>query len=174
MACDNYNPCKTIWAGARWNANTYTISFDANTAASGSVPANQSFTSGGAKTTLSGNIATPPLAKPFYTFGGWSATSSGTSKVTSYAGTTDQIFYAIWNPVSYKVSFNSNGSGSSVTPANATSVAGANITLPTPTRSGFTFAGWYTNATSGTLVGLGGASYQPNSAITLFARWTKN
>ena len=173
MACNNYNPCYTIWAGARWNPITYTISFNSSDAA-GSVPANQSFTSGGARTTLSGNIGAPALAKPFYSFGGWSATPGGTSKVTSYASAADQTFYAIWNPISYKVTYNSNGSGSTVTPTSATSVAGANVTLPTPSRSGYTFSGWYTNATSGTLVGLGGVSYQPNSAITLFARWTKN
>jgi hypothetical protein len=173
MACNDYNPCYTIWAGARWTPITYTISFNSSDAA-GSVPANQSFTPGGAKTTLSGNIGAPALAKPFYTFGGWSATPGGTSKVASYAGTADQTFYAIWNPISNKVTYNSNGSGSTVTPANATSVAGANVTLPTPIRSGYTFSGWYTNATSGTLVGIGGVSYQPNSAVTLFARWTKN
>jgi uncharacterized repeat protein (TIGR02543 family) len=174
MACDDYNPCKTIWAGARWTPITYTISFDSNTATSGSVPANQSFTSGGARTTLSGNIATPALAKPFHSFGGWSTTPGGTSKVTSYSSAANQTFYAIWNPVSYKVTYNSNGSGSSVTPTSATSVAGAQVSLPTPSRSGYTFNGWYTNATSGTLVGLGGASYQPSSAITLFARWQRN
>jgi uncharacterized repeat protein (TIGR02543 family) len=169
-----YGPCPPQQFFAHWTAKTYTISFNSGDAISGSVPENQSFTSGGAKTTLSGNIGTPALAKPFYSFGGWSATSGGTTRVTTYGAEADQTFYAIWNPVSYKVTFNSNGSGSSVSPTSATSVAGANVTLPTPSRSGYTFSGWYTNATSGTLVGLGGVSYQPNSAITLFARWTKN
>ena len=168
-----YGVCPNQQFFAQWTAKTYTISFDANGASSGTVPSNQSFTSGGTKTTLSGNTATPALAKPFYSFGGWSATSGGTSKVTSFGSAADKTFYAIWNPISYKVTYNSNGSGSSVTPTNATSVAGAEVTLPTPTRAGYTFSGWYTARTNGTLVGIGEASYQPTSAVTLFARWER-
>ena len=48
------------------------------------------------------------------------------------------------------------------------------ITLPTPTRTGYTFAGWYTASSGGTKVGNGGDSYIPKSNITLYARWTIN
>jgi len=171
MACNNYNPCYIIWAGARWTANTYTISFDSNTATSGAVPANQSFTPGQAATVLSGN--TGPLVKPFYSFGGWSATAGGTSKVTTYNSIGDKTFYAIWNPISYKVTFNSNG-GSSLTPSSATSVGGALITLPTPTRAGYARSGWFDAASGGNKLGNSGATFQPNSAITIYAQWNAN
>ena len=45
------------------------------------------------------------------------------------------------------------------------------ITLPTPTKTGYTFAGWYTSSSGGTKVGNGGDSYIPTSNITLYARW---
>ncbi len=48
----------------------------------------------------------------------------------------------------------------------------ASVTLPTPTRTGYIFSGWYTSSSSGTKVGSGGASYTPSANITLYAHWT--
>lgn len=91
-----------------------------------------------------------------YTFGGWNTNSSGTgtnySAGASYTPTAAITLYAKW-------------SSSTTTTA---------ITLPTPTRTGYTFAGWYTAASGGTLAGAAGASYKPSSAITLYAQWTIN
>ena len=49
----------------------------------------------------------------------------------------------------------------------------ASVTLPTPTRTGYIFNGWYTAASGGTKVGAGGSEYTPTSAITLYAQWTR-
>ena len=48
------------------------------------------------------------------------------------------------------------------------------MTLPTPSRTGYTFNGWYTAASGGTKVGNGGASYTPSADTTLYAQWTAN
>ena len=50
------------------------------------------------------------------------------------------------------------------------------ISLPTPTRTGYTFKGWFTAASGGTLIGLAGASYTPYSdvSIPMFAQWTED
>ena len=48
------------------------------------------------------------------------------------------------------------------------------VTLPTPTKAGHTFNGWYTEATGGTKVGVAGASYTPVANTTLYAQWTAN
>ena len=50
----------------------------------------------------------------------------------------------------------------------------ASTTLPAPTRTGYTFAGWYTASSGGTYVGGGGGTYTPTAAITLYAQWTTN
>ena len=50
----------------------------------------------------------------------------------------------------------------------------SNTTLPTPTKSEYTFNGWYTASSGGTKVGDGGSSYTPTSNITLYAHWTSN
>ena len=69
----------------------------------------------------------------------------------------------------YTVTYDANGGSCSTTSENASSVA-----LPTPTRDGYTFNGWYTAATGGTLVGAAGDSYAPSADITLYAQWTAN
>ncbi|MDW2996121.1 MAG: InlB B-repeat-containing protein, partial [Alphaproteobacteria bacterium] len=50
--------------------------------------------------------------------------------------------------------------------------SGGSVTLPTPTRAGYTFNGWYTAATGGTKIGAAGASYTPTKNIQLYAQWT--
>ena len=48
------------------------------------------------------------------------------------------------------------------------------VTLPTPTKNGYSFSGWYTAETGGTKVGNGGATYYPSSNTTLHAQYTIN
>lgn len=48
------------------------------------------------------------------------------------------------------------------------------ITLPIPTRDGYTFLGWYTAASGGSKVADGGGSYTPIGNITLYAQWKLN
>ena len=73
----------------------------------------------------------------------------------------------------YTVSFDTHGGGN--VDAISQSSAGAAITLPAaPTKTGYTFAGWYTAATGGTKAGDAGASYTPTATITLHAQWTEN
>ena len=50
--------------------------------------------------------------------------------------------------------------------------SGGSVTLPTPTYAGYTFDGWYTAATGGTLIGAAEASYTPTANTTLHAQWT--
>ncbi|PLS29968.1 L,D-transpeptidase catalytic domain-containing protein [Bifidobacterium margollesii] len=73
------------------------------------------------------------------------------------------------HPDRYTVAFNSNG-GSRV--ASQTVTSGSRVSQPkNPTRSGYTFAGWYTAAN-------GGARYDFSSPVTanrtLYAHWNKN
>ena len=68
--------------------------------------------------------------------------------------------------------------GGSVTPTTETVAPGAalsSVTFPTPTRTGYTFTGWYTAATGGTQATTSYASSTyPTSDLTLYARWTAN
>ena len=52
------------------------------------------------------------------------------------------------------------------------STSTAALTLPTPTRSGYAFNGWYTAASGGTRAGGAGESCIPSGDTTLYAQWT--
>ena len=48
------------------------------------------------------------------------------------------------------------------------------VTLPTPTKTGHTFQGWYEDESLTVEAGKAGANYQPEKNITLYAKWTAN
>ncbi len=69
------------------------------------------------------------------------------------------------------VNYDYNG-GSGSPESFTTSCDHQKIYLPTPTRPGYTFDGWYD--LDGNFVGVGGAEYNPaTSPITLYAHWTE-
>ena len=115
-----------------------------------------------------------------YNAGGWTTPIFATAGTYSYyCVITDEECSVQTNTVTvmvnsasiptYTVTYDANGGSCSTTSENASSVA-----LPTPTRDGYTFNGWYTAATGGTLVGAAGDSYTPSANITLYAQWTAN
>ena len=113
------------------------------------------------------------FTRPGYSFGGWTTAADGTgtayADAASYPFTANATLYAKWNPVPYTVTYNTQG-GSIVAGGNYT--IGSSVTLPAaPTRSGFTFAGWFAGSTGGTALA---ATYSPPGIgnITLFAQWT--
>ena len=88
------------------------------------------------------------------------------------AATDSAGFYTLaYSPKgAYTVTFNANGG--SVTPAPMkTGTDGKLTSLPTPTRTGFAFNGWYTSLTGGELVD---TSYVFTRDTTVYARWTEN
>ncbi len=121
-------------------------------------------------------VTLPSLTQEGYAFAGWYTAPTGGTKVgnggASYTPTADITLYAQWTVnVSYTVTLNANGGTCSETSLPTRS--DGTVTLPTPTRDGYTFNGWYTAASKGTLVSSGG-SYTPTADITLYAQWTKN
>ena len=112
-----------------------------------------------------------------YTMDGW-ATSDGGEKVYnlggSYATNEAQTFYPHWAIVNYTITYNLNGGTQQVSPAPATSynINSSAITLPTPTREGYDFAGWYANSdlsTGGVQTSIAAGS---TGNKTYWAKWT--
>lgn len=103
-----------------------------------------------------------------YAFAGWytSADTSGSEYDFTAAVNDDVTLYAKWTPNMYAVTFDSQG-GSSV---DAQQVAyGGYATQPaTPTRDGYTFVGWTTDAAGTTPYGFG---MPVTGGITLYAKW---
>lgn len=110
-----------------------------------------------------------------YTFRGWStdaAASSGDSAGASYTANADAVLYAIWQANGYLLIFDpENGS---VTPSSKTIYFdGVYGDLPEPTRSGYSFNGWFTAAEGGLRV-LPGNTITRAENQTLHAQWTAN
>lgn len=94
----------------------------------------------------------------------------------------DLYLYAQWEVTSVKVWFNANGGeidASSEWTGSGTEVSkllepnSTYGTLPTPTRTGYEFLGWYTETTGGTRV-YSSTSLVSQNTHTIFARWRAN
>lgn len=104
----------------------------------------------------------------------WALTSSDNTPANQISGawTYDNAYYQLVSFTSldateYTISYNANGG--SVSPTSAV-YSGTPLTLPTPTRAGYTFNGWYTAQTGGTQVS---SPYTPSANVTLYAQWTQ-
>jgi len=169
----------TAWPRSGWNiddigflgtessSTVYTVTFDAQ---GGSVSP--------ASATVIGDSTYDTLPTPIrsgYIFGGWWTGANGTGAEitfeTTVTITAEQTLYAKWVPGVYTVTFDAQGG--SVNPSSVSVTNDSTYgTLPTPTRTGHTFGGWWmgtngtgTEVTSSTLVAI-------TAAQTLYAKWT--
>jgi uncharacterized repeat protein (TIGR02543 family) len=121
------------------------------------------------------NITLPSTSKSgCYTFDGWYTSSSGGTRIggagDSYTVNGNTTLYAYWTQNT--ISFAPNGGTPIIIISNTES--NCTITLPSTSRSGYDFDGWYTSLSGGTRVGGAGDSYTVNGNITLYARWSQN
>jgi uncharacterized repeat protein (TIGR02543 family) len=154
-----YNANTTIHA--QWTAITHTIIFNPQggtvNPASGVTNAQNQLTS------------LPAPARTGFTFDGWfTAATGGALVTTNTVFNSNSTIHARWTAIT--VTFNPNGSGASVNPSSASVNSYARLaSLPTPTRAGFVFAGWFTAETGGVSVTTD-TIFSENS--TIFAQWT--
>ncbi len=94
--------------------------------------------------------------------------NAATTTITNASGACTITANFAADVVGYTVTYKYNGATSGASPTSAT---GASVTLPSPTRTGYVLDGWYT--TAGEKVEDGGATYEPEADITLYARWQK-
>ena len=155
---------------AHWKANTYTLVYNGNGSTSGSM-SNQTLTYD-KEHTLTKNA----FAKNGYIFAGWNtkANGSGTKyndadKVKNLAneqGSTITL-YAQWTKKIVTLTFDGNGGSDGGTiEKQSTLLIG---TLPTSSRSGYTFLGWYTAKSGGTKITE--TTVVPNQNTTYYAHW---
>lgn len=168
----------TVNLYAKWNVNTYTVRYNANGGTG--APGNQTKTYG--KTlTLSSTKPTRSNGSStrYVTFDGNGGSTGATNNKIGFNVSTAYAF-SKWNTAA-------NGSGTSYNPGgsytsnssvtlyaqyNGTDTV-ASVKLPTPSRTGYTFDGWYTSKTGGTKRGAAGDTYTPPAAgETLYAHWT--
>ncbi len=143
------------------DSDTFTVSFDTM---EGSYVASQTVKKGGKATE-------PITTRDGYAFQGWYTSATGGTKFSFSEGITKNItLYARWTAVpenSYVVTFNANGGAPSTS---QTVKSGECVAAPAaPTRSGYSFDGWYTSESGGTKFDF---SSPVSRNITLYAHWT--
>lgn len=163
-----YMPNYDFSVTANWEPIQYYVTFNGN----GGIPDTT------IKSIYYGNSYSSIMTTPSYSghlFEGWYTTANGPGEEVEpsdiYSLFGDQNLYARWSQNQYVVTFDSNG-GSTPTPSTKTVTYGNEYgTLPEPTRTGYTFDGWYTERTGGTRI-------NSNTQVTiignhtLYARWT--
>ena len=148
---------------AHWSVNAYTLAFDGN---GGSAVASQSVRYGSKAT----QPANPTRAG--HTFQGWYTARSGGSKYDfGTAVTGDVTLYAHWSVNSYTLTFDGNG-GKPSEASRTVAYGGQYGSLPTATRTGYAFQGWYTARDGGTKVSP--STTMGAADTTLYARWSVN
>ena len=180
---------------ARWTAKTYAVTLD-----------KQGGTGGGDSVTATYDSTMPSATMPTrtgYTFGGYydAANGGGTqyykangASARSWNIASNATLYAMWTAKTYNFTRNPNGgtlngSSSSVTISSdaqtpLTYGKGNYWTIGVPVRTGYTFEGWFTTASGGTMVyGADGKcvpgdywnegkQYIHDGNLTVYAHWT--
>ncbi|MDE7395673.1 MAG: InlB B-repeat-containing protein, partial [Clostridiales bacterium] len=172
FAYDNENGTKLKTATVKYvelNNTMYTLTFDENNG-SGAAPA--SFTQRGSTVY---NVQYTP--RTGYEFLGWQYDGDQLLQPGNLTVTRNYDFTAQWKAEAYTVSWSLDNGAFATTPAEKTVTFDAAVgTLPTPTRTGYTFAGWYTEATGGTKIestttwAIDGGD--DGDTVTLYAHWT--
>ena len=156
---NTYTPAGNVTLYAHWTNVNYTLTINPNGGIWNNTTSNSTKT-GTTNSTLSIANPTPPKG---YTV---SFNTNGGNNVNSI---TSQRTFTNWS-----LSGSGSISGTTYTfgAGNATLTANYNngsITLPSVSKAGHKFKGWYSNGCSGTFIGNAGESYTPTSNVTLKA-----
>ncbi len=161
---------------ARWTPHTYTVTYAANGATSGTAPETQVKTYG---FSLPVEMNFGNLAKTGYTFTGWNtaANGSGTDYPVGrlYAVDANVTLYAKWTPLTFAVTYDANGATSGAVPAAQVKTYGVGLTLAANAgnlgKTGWVFGGWSTAADGSGAYYAAGGTYSADAAVTLYVKW---
>ena len=146
-------PANDMECVAQWTVNTHKLAwnFDGGTPSGNYTEANNALAYGTA-------ITYPTLSKTGYTFAGWSTNATSMPDA-------DLTITASWTVNTHKLAWNFDGGTPSgnYTETNNALAYGSAITYPTLSKTGYTFAGWSSDATS-----------MPDADLTITASWTVN
>ena len=128
---------------AKWEAASYNVTLNTNagTINSGNV---------GSYTYGVGATLPTEVTKNGYDFGGWytdkDCTDGNVATAIGTAETGEKVFYAKWTPHSYSITYNLNGGTNAGTNPTNYTIESETITLADPSKTGYNFSGWYTDA----------------------------
>lgn len=153
---------------AVWDANKNTLVFDAN-GGSGSM----------SNMTIATDITTKLTSNAFtrngYTFKGWATSKNGSVAYTNGASYTmgtnsSYTLYAVWQVNTYNITYVLNGGTNNTN--STTYTVEQEFAFKAPTKTGYTFDGWYNDSTLNSKVT--GISLGTTGNKTFYAKWTAN
>ncbi len=167
---------------AQWTSDpTYTVTYYATNAESGSAPTDSNNYLEGATVTVSGN--TGGMTRTGYSFAGWNTASGGSG--TAYdagdeftIGSSNVSLYAQWTAdPTYTVTYYATNAESGSAPTDSNNyLEGSTVTVPGNTggmtRTGYSFAGWNTASGGGGTAYDAGDEFTISSNVSLYAQWT--
>ena len=166
---------------AKWTAKNYNLAYRLNDSAT--QPANNPDAGFISYTAEDADHTFGAPTRPGYTFLGWFTdqaltTAAPATLMTAQGDTNPTVLYAKWSaPLPYSITYVLNDTTPAGHPASnpATNPGGFDVTDPTinlqaPTRTGYTFLGWYADAGLTTPI----SSINPASAVnyTVYAKWS--
>ena len=155
---------KTFYA--KWTANKYTVKFNVNKG--------KKIKTKSKKVIYDKAMGTLPTPKRSgYNFLGWKSRKKGGvaySKTKLYRDANRRTLYANWTRKKV-AKYNANG-GRISHYAKAVKKGKKYGSLPTPTRTGYKFKGWYTKKKGGKKI-TSGTKVKTNKNHTIYARWVK-
>lgn len=167
-ALPSYMPNNNLAVSAQWTPNVYTITFNS----SGGTPLISTRTINFDE--QYGSLPVPTMTG--HNFAGWFTEMSGGVQVNPsdyYTQASDTTLYGRWSAGTYTVNFNANG-GSSPNPGSKEVTFNQPYgSLATTSRAGYSFLGWFTQASGGTKVETDTLVTQASNH-SLFAQWGGN
>ena len=120
--------------------------------------------------TVRGTINSPGAGSKTTSAAYWYQTDPSTANLTYCEGLDATVS---WSAMTLTVTFNKNGGNTPSQASKSVTYGAAYGTLPTCTRTGYTFAGWYTAASGGTKI-TSASTVSVTANQTLYAHWTAN
>ena len=155
-----WDSSQNVTLKAKWNIDTYSISY-VNNGGTHSNPVTY---------TVEDEIELAAPTKTGYTFLGWTYDGQTTPVLNvkiSKGSTANKKYTANWSVNTYEITYDANGG--SVTNNKQTVSYDSSYTLETPTKTGYTFAGWYEGETR-----YYGGTWRKLNNVTLKAKWDIN
>ena len=155
---------------AKWQANINAIYFDANGGVGTMIP----------ETATTGSTITLPanaFYRDGYQFAGWSLAPGASSVYADQAAYSmgaqvSVTLYAVWTQTKFTVQYNLDGGINSTANPYGYNSEAATVILSNPTKTGNTFAGWYTDAAfQNQITEITNGS---TGDLVLYAKWIKN
>lgn len=170
---DTNYPSKTVYVV--FTANTYKIAFN-NNGGTGSM--NTITCTYDKDCTLTKNTFT----KTGYTFAGWSKTSDGEIEYTNnetvknLATSGNITLYAKWTANTYTITYNANGGSGTMNKTTCTYDTNCTLAANSFTRTGYTFAKWTKDSTTGTPYAVGSTvkNLATSGNVNMYAKWNIN